>query len=238
MIKFKNVNVKYEKDKYALRDFNLQIDDGEFVFIVGKTGAGKSTIFKLLTQEIKPTSGSIKVFKNKLEFMHVKSIPYYRRNLGIIFQNFRLLPDKNVYNNIAFAQEIIGESSFRIKKRVMKVLNLVGLRNKSRKYPRELSGGEQQKVAIARAIINKPSIILADEPTGNLDEVSSNEIMDLLLHINDTGATVIVITHDLHLVSRLNKRVVRINNGSVISDTIGLDDELLDYINTNDSNYN
>ena len=238
MIKFKNVNVKYEKDKYALRDFNLQIDDGEFVFIVGKTGAGKSTIFKLLTQEIKPTSGSIKVFKNKLEFMHVKSIPYYRRNLGIIFQNFRLLPDKNVYNNIAFAQEIIGESSFKIKKRVMKVLNLVGLRNKSRKYPRELSGGEQQKVAIARAIINKPSIILADEPTGNLDEVSSNEIMDLLLHINDTGATVIVITHDLHLVSRLNKRVVRINNGSVISDTIGLDDELLDYINTNDSNYN
>ena len=238
MIKFKNVNVKYEKDKYALRDFNLQIDDGEFVFIVGKTGAGKSTIFKLLTQEIKPTSGSIKVFKNKLEFMHVKSIPYYRRNLGIIFQNFRLLPDKNVYNNIAFAQEIIGESSFRIKKRVMKVLNLVGLRNKSRKYPRELSGGEQQKVAIARAIINKPSIILADEPTGNLDEVSSNEIMDLLLHINDTGATVIVITHDLHLVSRLNKRVVRINNGSVISDTIGLDDELLDYINTNDTNYN
>ncbi len=231
MIRFKNVNVRYEKDKYALRDFSLQIDEGEFVFIVGKTGAGKSTIFKLLTQEIKPSSGSIKVFKNKLELMRNKSIPYYRRNLGIVFQNFRLLPDKNVYNNIAFAQEIIGESSFRIKKRVMKVLSLIGLRNKSRKFPRELSGGEQQKVAIARAIINKPAIILADEPTGNLDEVSSNEIIDLLLHINELGTTVVVITHDLHMVSRLNKRVIRISNGEVISDTIGLDDELSDYIN-------
>ena len=231
MIRFKNVNVRYEKEKYALRDFTLQIDEGEFVFIVGKTGAGKSTIFKLLTQEIKPSSGSIKVFKNKLELMSSKSIPYYRRNLGIVFQNFRLLPDKNVYNNIAFAQEIIGESSFRIKKRVMKVLNLIGLRNKSKKFPRELSGGEQQKVAIARAIINKPAIILADEPTGNLDEVSSNEIIDLLLHINEVGATVIVITHDLHLVSRLNKRVIRISNGEIISDTIGLDDELSEYIN-------
>lgn len=233
MILFKNVNVKYEKDKYAIKDFSLHINEGEFVFIVGKTGAGKSTILKLITRELKPNSGTIKVFKHNLDSIKNSKLPYYRRKLGIVFQNFRLLNDRSVFDNVAFAQEIIGVSSFKIKKRVIKVLNLVGLRNKYKKFPRELSGGEQQKVAIARAIINKPDILLADEPTGNLDEVSTNEIIDLLLHINEMGTTVVAITHDLHLVSRLNKRVIRINDGNIISDTIGLDEELTEYINVN-----
>ena len=206
------------------------IKEGEFVFIVGKTGAGKSTLFKLLTRQISPTSGTIKVFKNNLDRIGNRDLPYYRRNLGVVFQDFKLLDDRNVYNNVSFAQEVIGENSFRIKKRVNNVLNLVGLRNKYRKMPRELSGGEQQKVAIARAIINKPKIILADEPTGNLDEISTNGIIDLLLDINRAGTTVVVITHDLHLVSRLNKRVIRIHNGVKVSDTIGLDEEFSDLI--------
>ena len=230
MIVFKNVTVKYDKENYALKDMSLQIKEGEFVFIVGKTGAGKSTLFKLLTRQISPTSGTIKVFKNNLDRIGNRDLPYYRRNLGVVFQDFKLLDDRNVYNNVSFAQEVIGENSFRIKKRVNNVLNLVGLRNKYRKMPRELSGGEQQKVAIARAIINKPKIILADEPTGNLDEISTNGIIDLLLDINRAGTTVVVITHDLHLVSRLNKRVIRIHNGVKVSDTIGLDEEFSDLI--------
>lgn len=230
MIIFKNVTVKYDKENYALKDMSLHIKEGEFVFIVGKSGAGKSTLFKLLTRQIMPTSGNIKVFKNSLDRIRNRELPYYRRNLGVIFQDFKLLEDRNVYQNISFAQEVIGANSFKIKKRVNMVLNLVGLRNKYRKMPMELSGGEQQKVAIARAIINKPKIILADEPTGNLDEINTNEIIDLLLDINRSGTTVVVITHDLHLVSRLNKRVIRIHNGVKVSDTIGLDDEFNDLI--------
>lgn len=230
MIIFKNVTVKYDKENYALKYFSLHIKEGEFVFIIGKTGAGKSTIFKLLTKQITPSSGNIKVFKNNLDRITNKNLPYYRRNLGVIYQDFKLLDDRNVYSNISFAQEVIGVNSFKIKKRVNNVLNLVGLRNKYRKMPKELSGGEQQKVAIARAIINKPKIILADEPTGNLDEISTNEIIDLLLNINKQGTTVVVITHDLHMVSRLNKRVIRINNGIKVSDSIGLDDEFSELI--------
>ena len=161
MIRFNNVSLKYDKDTYAIKDLSLKIDEGEFVFIVGKTGAGKSTLFKLLTRELKPSSGSIKVFRDNIEYISNRDIPYYRRKLGVIFQDFKLLEDRNVYENIAFAQEVIGVNSFKIKKHVIKILNLVGLRNKANKMPNELSGGEKQKVAIARAIINKPKILLS-----------------------------------------------------------------------------
>lgn len=230
MIKFNKVSLKYDKDSYAIRDLTLKIDEGEFVFIVGKTGAGKSTLFKLLTRELVPTSGSIKVFKDNIEFISNKLIPYYRRNLGVVFQDFKLLEDRNVYENVAFAQEVIGVNSFKIKKRVIKILSMVGLRNKAAKMPYELSGGEKQKVAIARAIINKPRILLADEPTGNLDEISTNEIINLLEDINQNGTTVVVITHDVHLVGRMNKRVIRLDEGNIIYDDFGLDDQIKNYM--------
>lgn len=225
MISLKNVTVKYDKN-YALKEFSTKIDDGEFVFLVGATGAGKTTIVKLLTREIIPDLGQINVFNNNLLDIKYSKVPYYRRNLGIIFQDFKLLTDRNVYENVAFAQEVIGVNKQMIKKHVMQVLNIVGIRHKSQKMINELSGGERQKVAIARAIVNKPKIIIADEPTGNLDEVSTNEIIDILLNINNMGTTVLMITHDLHLVSRLNKRVIRLNHGELISDTIGLDSNL------------
>ena len=230
MIKFNNVSLKYDKDTYAIKDLSLKIDEGEFVFIVGKTGAGKSTLFKLLTRELKPSSGSIKVFRDNIEYIPNRDIPYYRRKLGVVFQDFKLLEDRNVYENIAFAQEVIGVNSFKIKKHVIKILNLVGLRNKANKMPNELSGGEKQKVAIARAIINKPKILLADEPTGNLDEVSTNEIINLLNTINQNGTTVVIITHDMHLVERMNKRVVRLDEGNLIYDDYGLDNQIKKYL--------
>jgi len=230
MIKFNKVFLKYDKDSYAIRDLTLKIDEGEFVFIVGKTGAGKSTLFKLLTRELVPTSGSIKVFKDNIEYISDRLIPYYRRNLGVIFQDFKLLEDRNVFENVAFAQEVIGVNSFKIRKRVIKILNMVGLRNKALKMPYELSGGEKQKVAIARAIINKPRILLADEPTGNLDEISTNEIIGLLDSINQNGTTVVVITHDVHLVGRMNKRVIRLDEGNIIYDDFGLDEQIKKYM--------
>ena len=230
MIRFNKVSLKYDNSTYALRDLSFKIDEGEFVFIVGKTGAGKSTLFKLLTRELKPTSGSIKVFKENIEYITDKKIPYYRRQIGVVFQDFRLLEDRNAFENVAFAQEVIGVNSFRIKKRVLKLLNLIGIRSKAAKMPRELSGGERQKVAIARAIINKPKILLADEPTGNLDPVSMNEIMSILDVINQNGTTVVVITHDLHLVEKMNKRVIRLDEGNLIYDDYGLDDSMKKYI--------
>ena len=230
MIRFNNVSVKYDKEVYAIKDLSLRINEGEFVFIVGKTGAGKSTLFKLLTRELKPFSGSIKVFKDNIEYINDRDIPYYRRQLGVIFQDFKLLEDRNAFENVAFAQEVIGVNPFRIKKRVVKLLNIVGLRNKAHKMPNELSGGEKQKVAIARAIVNKPKILLADEPTGNLDEVSTNEIMNLLDSINQNGTTVVVITHDMHLVERMNKRVIRLDEGNIVYDDYGLDDQIKQYM--------
>lgn len=230
MIKFNKVSLKYDKESYAIRDLSLKIDEGEFVFIVGKTGAGKSTLFKLLTRELVPSSGSIKVFKENIEYISDKLIPYYRRQLGVIFQDFKLLEDRNVFENVAFAQEVIGVNSFRIRKRVLKILNIVGLRSKSAKMPYELSGGEKQKVAIARAIINKPKILLADEPTGNLDEISTNDIMSLLNSINQNGTTVVVITHDMHLVGRMNKRVIKLDEGNLVYDDYGLDEQILNYL--------
>ena len=230
MIKFNKVSLKYDQDSYAIRDLSLKIDEGEFVFIVGKTGAGKSTLFKLLTRELKPSSGSIRVFKDNIEYISDRMLPYYRRKLGVIFQDFKLLEDRNVYENVAFAQEVIGVSSFKIRKRVIKILSLVGLRNKANKMPNELSGGEKQKVAIARAIINKPKILLADEPTGNLDEMSTNEIIGLLETINLNGTTVVVITHDVHLVERMKKRVIRLDKGNIIYDDFGLDAQIKNYL--------
>lgn len=230
MIKFNKVSLKYDKDSYAIHDLSLKIDEGEFVFIVGKTGAGKSTLFKLLTRELVPTSGSIKVFKDNIEYISDKLLPYYRRKLGVIFQDFKLLEDRNAYENVAFAQEVIGANSFKIRKRVLKILSIVGLRNKASKMPYELSGGEKQKVAIARALINKPKILLADEPTGNLDEVSTNEIMNLLNSINQNGTTVVVITHDMHLVNRMNKRVIKLDEGNLVYDDYGLDEQIINYM--------
>ena len=230
MIKFNKVSLKYDRDSYAIHDLSLKINEGEFVFIVGKTGAGKSTLFKLLTRELVPTSGSIKVFKDNIEYISNKLLPYYRRQLGVIFQDFKLLEDRNAYENVAFAQEVIGVNSFKIRKRVLKILNIVGLRNKVSKMPYELSGGEKQKVAIARALINKPKILLADEPTGNLDEVSTNEIMNLLNSINQNGTTVVVITHDMHLVNRMNKRVIKLDEGNLVYDDYGLDEQIINYM--------
>ena len=230
MIRFNKISLKYDKDTYAVQDLSLKIDEGEFVFIVGKTGAGKSTLFKLLTRELKPTSGSIKVFKDNIEYISNRQLPYYRRKLGVIFQDFKLLEDRNVFENVAFAQEVIGVNSFKIKKHVIKILSLVGLRNKATKMPQELSGGEKQKVAIARAIINKPKILLADEPTGNLDEMSTNEIIGLLDTINQNGTTVVIITHDMHLVERMNRRVIRLDEGNLIYDDYGLDKQIKRYL--------
>ncbi len=226
MITFNNVTKIYDKRYKAIHNVSFNIEDGEFVFIVGQTGSGKTTLFKLLTKELEPDNGSIQVANLNLANIKGRYIPKFRRMLGVIFQDFKLLDDRNVYDNVSFAQMVIGTPRKLIEKHVDKILDTVNLFQKGLKFPRELSGGEKQKVAIARALVNKPKILLADEPTGNLDEKSTNEIMDLLSIINENGTTVVVITHDLHLVSRMNKRVIRLNKGKVISDTIGLDYEL------------
>ena len=218
MIDLVNVTKTYETGTHALNGIDMHIDDGEFVFLVGQSGSGKSTIIKLLTAELQPTSGSILVNGYKLESIKRSSIPYLRRTLGVIFQDFRLIENKTVYENVAFAMRVIGAPAKEIKKRVPYVLELVGLENKARRLPNELSGGEQQRVAIARALINNPTMIIADEPTGNLDPARSFEIMLLLEQINALGTTVMVVTHEKSLVDRFTKRVVAINNGKVISD--------------------
>lgn len=218
MIDLVNVTKTYETGTHALNGIDMHIDDGEFVFLVGQSGSGKSTIIKLLTAELKPTSGSILVNGYKLESIRRSSVPYMRRTLGVIFQDFRLIENKTVYENIAFAMRVIGASPREIKKRVPYVMELVGLENKGRRLPNELSGGEQQRVAIARALVNNPTMIIADEPTGNLDPARSFEIMLLLEQINALGTTVMVVTHEKALVDRFTKRVVAIDEGRVISD--------------------
>lgn len=218
MVDLINVTKIYETGTHALNGIDMHIDDGEFVFLVGQSGSGKSTIIKLLTGELRPTSGSILVNGYKLESIKRSSIPYLRRTLGVIFQDFRLIENKTVYENVAFAMRVIGASNKEIKKRVPYVLELVGLENKGRRLPNELSGGEQQRVAIARALINNPTMIIADEPTGNLDPARSFEIMLLLEQINALGTTVMVVTHEKSLVDRFTKRVVAIEEGRVISD--------------------
>ena len=218
MIEFKNVTKTYEIGTQALKGVSMRIEDGEFVFLVGPSGSGKSTIIKLLTAELKPTSGNIFVNGFKLEKIRRSAIPFMRRTLGVIFQDFRLIDKKTVYDNVAFTMRVIGASEKEIKKRVPYVLELVGLENKGRRLPNELSGGEQQRVAIARALVNNPMMIIADEPTGNLDPARSLEIMMLLEQINALGTTVMVVTHEKELVDRFTKRVVAIDEGRIISD--------------------
>ena len=218
MIELTNVVKTYDPGVKALNGISMKIDDGEFVFLVGPSGSGKSTIIKLLTAELEPTSGSVLVNGFVLEKIRQRAIPYLRRTLGVIFQDFRLIENKTVYDNVAFAMRVIGAAESEIKKRVPYVLELVGLENKGRRLPHELSGGEQQRVAIARALVNNPSVIIADEPTGNLDPSRSLEIMMLLEQINAIGTTVMVVTHEKELVNRFTKRVVAIDEGRIISD--------------------
>ena len=218
MIELTNVVKTYDTGTRALNGVSLKIEDGEFVFLVGPSGSGKSTIIKILTAELQPTEGSVHVNGFALEKIRSRAIPYLRRTLGVIFQDFRLIENKSVYDNVAFAMRVIGAPEREIKMRVPYVLELVGLENKGRRLPNELSGGEQQRVAIARALVNNPSMIIADEPTGNLDPARSLEIMMLLEQINALGTTVMVVTHEKELVNRFTKRVVAINEGKVISD--------------------
>lgn len=221
MIRLSDVVKEYESGTTALKGISLRIEDGEFVFLVGPSGSGKSTIIKLLTGEIVPTSGQIAVNGFSLTNIAERQIPLLRRSVGVIFQDFRLIEKKTVYENLGFAMRAVGSSPREIKKRIPYVLELVGLEEKTDRYPNELSGGEQQRVAIARALINNPSTIIADEPTGNLDPARSLEIMSLLEKINDMGTTILVVTHERELVNRFGKRVVAIENGRIISDAAG-----------------
>ena len=218
MIEFTNVVKAYNTGNKALKGISMHMDDGEFVFLVGPSGSGKSTIIKLITWEIQPTEGSVLVNNFRLESIRSREIPYLRRTVGVVFQDFRLIPNKTVYENVAFAMRVIGAREKEIRSRVPYVLELVGLENKGRRHPGELSGGEQQRVAIARALVNNPSMIIADEPTGNLDPARSYEIMLLLEEINNLGTTVLVVTHERELVERFTKRVIAIDEGKVISD--------------------
>lgn len=224
MIKLEHVSKSYSAGIPALNDVNLEIEDGEFVFIVGDSGSGKSTLIKLLLKELELTEGTITVNGKELKKIKKKQVPRYRRKVGVVFQDFRLLKDRNVYDNIAFAQKVIGESNIQIKKKVPKMLSLVGLAAKYKSYPKELSGGEQQRVAIARALINEPAILLADEPTGNLDNNNAWEIMKLLEEINEKGTTVIVVTHNLEIVKVMKKRVITVKKGVIVSDSERGDD--------------
>ena len=221
MIEFTDVVKSYTAGNTALQGINMQIEDGEFVFLVGPSGSGKSTIIKLITGELRPTSGSVHVNGYSLDRIRRKEVPYLRRTVGVVFQDFRLIHTMSVYDNVAFAMRVIGASGKEIRERVPYVLELVGLDNKSRRLPGELSGGEQQRLAIARALVNNPSTIIADEPTGNLDPARSLEIMTLLQEINNLGTTILVVTHEMDLVERFAKRVIAIDDGLVISD--GLD---------------
>ena len=215
MIKLTNVQKTYETGSKALKGVSLQIDDGEFVFLVGPSGSGKSTIIKLLTAEIAPTAGTLFVNGFRVEKIKKRDVPYMRRTVGVIFQDFRLIDNKSVYENVAFAMRVIGATEAEIKKRVPYVLQLVGLENKSRRLPHELSGGEQQRVAIARALVNNPTMIIADEPTGNLDPAKSEEIMMLMERINALGTTILVVNHEKGLVNRFSKRVVALEDGLI-----------------------
>ena len=218
MIEFTDVVKTYSEGNTALNGVNIQIEDGEFCFLVGPSGSGKSTIIKLITGELKPTSGTVHVNGYSLERIRKREIPYMRRTVGVVFQDFRLIENKTVYDNVAFAMRVIGAKEREIRERVPYVLELVGLETKSRRHPGELSGGEQQRLAIARALVNNPSTIIADEPTGNLDPARSLEIMSLLQEINNLGTTMLVVTHEKDLVERFPKRVIVIDNGLVVSD--------------------
>jgi cell division transport system ATP-binding protein len=218
MIEFTDVKKTYSVGTKALRGVSMTIEDGEFVFLVGPSGSGKSTIIKLITGELKPSSGKVHVNGYDLEHIRRREIPYLRRTVGIVFQDFRLIENMTVYENVAFAMRVVGAGSREIRERVPYVLDLVGLGNKARRHPGELSGGEQQRLAIARALVNNPSTIIADEPTGNLDPARSYEIMTLLQEINNLGTTMLIVTHERDLVDQFTNRVITIDEGVIISD--------------------
>ena len=221
MIEYRNVSKTYEQGTEAVKNANVTIDKGEFVFIVGKSGSGKSTMIKMLMKEEDPTEGQIIIDGFDITNMKKSKIPYLRRSMGYVFQDFRLLPDRNVYENIAYAMRIIEASPRQIRRQVPIVLSLVGLSHKAKMLPDQLSGGEQQRVAIARAIVNNPTILLADEPTGDLDPETANEIMGLLNEINMRGTTVIIATHAKDIVDKMQKRVIAIENGVIYRDEKG-----------------
>ena len=220
MIEFRNVSKTYDSNgTHALSNVNIKIEDGEFVFVVGSSGAGKSTFLKLIMHEEKPTEGEIIFNEYSSSTLKKKQVPFYRREMGIVFQDFRLIPKMSVYDNVAFAMRVIGAKEKGIRKRVPYILQLVGLSQKARSMPNELSGGEQQRVSLARALVNNPKVIIADEPTGNVDPEMSHEIVGLLTKINNAGTTVIMVTHEHDLVRSFQRRVIVIKNGEVVSDT-------------------
>ena len=221
MIRLKDVEMEYDNGTRAIRGISMTIEDGEFVFLVGPSGSGKSTIIKLLTGEVEPSAGRIMINGFSVSNIADRQIPLMRRTLGIIFQDFRLIEKKTVYDNLAFVMRAVGAPTREIRQRIPYVLQLVGLEKKANSYPSELSGGEQQRVAIARALVNNPDTIIADEPTGNLDPERSLELMSLLVKINELGTTVVVVTHEKDLVDRFGKRVVTIDSGRVINDSVG-----------------
>ena len=219
MIEFRNVYKTYDNGTKALKDFNLYIDEGEFVFIVGSSGAGKSTLLKILMREELPNSGEVIVDGCRLSTLRHKDVPLYRRSMGMVFQDFRLIPNMNVFDNVAFAMRVTGASTKAVRKKVPYVLGLVGLNDKARCLPKELSGGEQQRVGLARALINNPSIIIADEPTGNVDPRMSFEIVDMLNEINRRGTTVLMVTHEHSLVKKFRRRIIEIQDGELVADS-------------------
>ena len=221
MIRLRDIHKEYPNGTKALKGVSMQIDDGDFVFLVGPSGSGKSTIIKLITAEIAPTKGKLMVNGYNLNDISEKQIPLLRRTIGVVFQDFRLIEKKTVFENIEVAMRAVGATTSEIRRRIPYVLGLVGLTGQSRQLPTQLSGGEQQRVAIARALANNPSVIIADEPTGNLDPARSLEIMSLLEKINDMGTTILVVTHERELVNRFGKRVVAIESGRIISDAAG-----------------
>ena len=221
MIRLRDIHKEYPNGTKALKGVSMQIDDGDFLFLVGPSGSGKSTIIKLITAEIAPTKGKLMVNGYNLNDISEKQIPLLRRTIGVVFQDFRLIEKKTVFENIEVAMRAVGATTSEIRRRIPYVLGLVGLTGKSRQLPTQLSGGEQQRVAIARALANNPSVIIADEPTGNLDPARSLEIMSLLEKINDMGTTILVVTHERELVNRFGKRVVAIESGRIISDAAG-----------------
>ena len=218
LIEFQGVYKTYATGTHALRDVNIKINPGEFVFVVGASGAGKSTFMKLIIHEEKPNAGEIIVNGYRLSHMKRRQVPMLRRTMGIVFQDFRLIPNMDVFENVAFAMHVVGANKREIRKRVSYVLNLVGLGGKARSKPAELSGGEQQRVGLARALVNRPSLLIADEPTGNVDPNMSYEIVELLTEINRRGTTVLMVTHEHQLVRDFNRRVIMLENGTVVAD--------------------
>lgn len=225
MIEFRNVSKVYNNGTEALHNINLKVEKGEFVFIVGSSGAGKSTFLKLITCEERPNEGQVLIDGQDISHIRKGQIPYVRRKMGLVFQDFRLIDHMTVYDNVAFAMRVVGASPKAIKKRVPYILGLVGLQHKAKHYPTEMSGGERQRVGLARALVNNPSMIIADEPTGNIDPALSYEIVDLLSAINERGTTVLMVTHEHSLVKHFHKRIIQIHSGEIVADTAAISKE-------------